>query len=274
MKRPAAVRRVFRPAVMIFTRLLVIALLAAAGIAAEVSERKLVWDETAKEIEAKIGQREATLTFGFTNSTPSELTIHKITTSCGCTAAKAKPVPWMVPPGATDEIRVTMDLRGRSGLLSKTVFVQTSAGVSVLNPRVRIPQFVPLTPSNFSARSAPANRGGMNNRLANLRIATADRQAVFKGDCARCHVEPARGKTGKPLYAAACGICHDAEHRAAMVPDLTKLARPTPAEYWRHWIEHGKPNSLMPAFAQGQGGPLSDAEVESLVEDLSRKVRK
>jgi hypothetical protein len=42
------------------------------------------------------------------------------------------------------------------------------------------------------------------DRLRNIQLAMADRQVVFKNDCAECHAKPAIGKTGQPLYEAAC----------------------------------------------------------------------
>ncbi len=83
------------------------------------------------------------------------------------------------------------------------------------------------------------------NRAKNQGLAKADRQAVFKGECAKCHAEPTKGKIGRELYAVACGICHEAEHRASMVPDLKALNKPTSRDYWLQWIAHGKADTLM-----------------------------
>jgi len=111
------------------------------------------------------------------------------------------------------------------------------------------------------------------DRTNNQKMALADRQAVFKGDCIRCHVTTAKDfgghdKMGQDLYAAACGICHEAEHQASFVPNLHRLPEPTNAEFWKNWIMHGKPGTLMPAFAKAEGGILSDEQVESLVQYL------
>jgi len=116
---------------------------------------------------------------------------------------------------------------------------------------------------------------GQMNRGANQQLALADRQAVFKGDCARCHVAPTVAKMGKELYEAGCSICHDAAHRATMVPDLHAPKQPIADDlsarwlYWAKWITEGKPGSLMPAFAQGHGGPLTKEQIASLVNYLS-----
>jgi mono/diheme cytochrome c family protein len=107
------------------------------------------------------------------------------------------------------------------------------------------------------------------DRAQNVKIATADRQAVFKGDCATCHVQPGEGKYGLALYEADCAICHEGEHRATMVPNLHALKTPTTVEFWRIWIAHGKPGSLMPAFSTADGGPLSDMQITSLATVLA-----
>jgi mono/diheme cytochrome c family protein len=99
--------------------------------------------------------------------------------------------------------------------------------------------------------------------------AKADRQAVFKSDCASCHLKKVEGKYGQQLFDAVCAICHEARDRATMVPDLHNLKVPTNEEFWRTWITIGKPGSLMPAFATSQGGPLNDMQIASLAAYLN-----
>lgn len=101
-------------------------------------------------------------------------------------------------------------------------------------------------------------------RARDLAAAKIDRQAVFHGECATCHLKNIQGKYGKPLYDSVCAICHEAEQRATMVPDLHNLKTPTNDEFWRTWTAHGKPGSLMPAFATSDGGPLTDIQIASL----------
>src|SRR5262249_19885208 len=92
-----------------------------------------------------------------------------------------------------------------------------------------------------------------------------------KGDCVKCHVDTAKDaagnqKTGKDLYAAVCGVCHEAQHQASFVPNLHHLPEPKKdLEFWKNWITHGKPGTLMPAFAKSEGGILPDAQIDSLV---------
>jgi hypothetical protein len=98
--------------------------------------------------------------------------------------------------------------------------------------------------------------------------ATTDRQAVFKGDCTKCHVTPAIGKSGRELYDAACGICHDSPHRASFVPSLYTLNHPTDYNFWKQWTGEGKPGTVMPAFSSKHGGPFTDEQIESLARNL------
>jgi mono/diheme cytochrome c family protein len=75
---------------------------------------------------------------------------------------------------------------------------------------------------------------------------------------------------GADLYQAGCAICHDAQNRAPMVPPLHPLEHLGAADYWQQWISNSKPSSLMPAFAKAYGGPLSEAQIGSLVSYLSQ----
>ncbi|HEX7654797.1 MAG TPA: cytochrome c, partial [Verrucomicrobiae bacterium] len=104
---------------------------------------------------------------------------------------------------------------------------------------------------------------------AGIAAAKLDRQAIFKGDCASCHLKNVAGRYGLELYRQACAICHEAEPRATMVPDLNHLNLPTNVEFWRTWITYGKPGSLMPAWSISQGGPLNDMQIASLAQYLN-----
>lgn len=216
-------------------------------------ERALVLDATSKDYAAQPGEQSCTFTFRATNTSSADIVVTQIRTSCGCSVAKLPAQPWRLAPGATGEFQIVVDLRGKRGLLAKTAIIDTERGYKQIDFRITIPE--------------PDPRDEM--RLRNLLIAQSDRQAVLRGECAQCHVEPARGKLGRELYAAACAICHADEHRASMVPDLRALS-PAPApEVWRALITHGKPGTLMPAFAQAHEGFLTDAQIDSLVEYLT-----
>jgi cytochrome c553 len=146
-----------------------------------------------------------------------------------------------------------MSCAANPGRSSKRSPVHTDKGHKVLMVKSTIPPPSADPPDGYESRPQSTDRasgpaGGVQGRLR------------------PCHVEPVIGKMGKELFTAACGICHEAEHRASMVPDLHQLKVTPNAEYWKFYIVNGKPATLMPAFAQAQGGPLSDAQIASLVE--------
>lgn len=223
-------------------------------------ETVLAWDGLVKEVNLKPGETTGRFTFAFTNTAPEEVTIQFVRTSCGCTAAKLPPLPWKIPPGGTGAFEVDMDVRGKNGVVTKTVTVETTAGYRYLTVRASVP-------------AATGNVMAAAERSRNLQIALADRQAVLKGECATCHVTPGLGKLGAELYDAVCGVCHEAEHRASMVPNLRALSRPLSADEWRRIIRSGKKDSLMPAFAASEDGFMTDAQIESLVQYLTGPFR-
>lgn len=215
----------------------------------------LAFDAETKEYITKPGEFLASFVFNVTNISSGEISINHVQTSCGCTTAKMPPMPWKIAAGGSGQIPINMNVQGKSGVVLKTVTLLTDKGLKQLMVKTTIQQMDPnlMTPAD---------------RERNQLLAKADPQAIFKGDCARCHVEPVIGKVGRELYTTACGICHDAEHRATMVPDLRNLPNDTSADYWKLMVTMGKPNTLMAAFAQSHGGPLSEMQINSLVEYL------
>jgi mono/diheme cytochrome c family protein len=213
----------------------------------------LTWEADVKEYHAKMGDAVAPTTFYLTNTSPVAVVVNSVVTSCGCTTAHLPPMPWTLAPGADGKIDINMNLAGKMGTVIKTITVNSTAGAKVLQFRVIIPD-------------------PQVERTANMQLAQADRQAVFKGSCAACHAAPAEGKTGGELFKAVCGVCHEAANRASMVPDLQHLPHPTSRDHWHAWITGGKPGSLMPAFKKTQGGPLSDEQIKSLVDYLEQAI--
>jgi cytochrome c553 len=217
----------------------------------------LVWDELLKSADATNEQPLVKFTYAFTNITPKSVTILAVRPSCGCTTAELPPVPWMIPAASNGVIKLTVNLQGKSGTLFKSVNISTDKGRKELMLRINIQPPPPLPKLTEEQRDA------------NIAAARKDRQAVFKGDCASCHLRKIEGKYGQPLYETVCAICHESPDRIAVVPDLRKLQVTTTEEFWRSWITYGKPGSLMPAFATSQGGPLTDMQIASLAAYLN-----
>jgi mono/diheme cytochrome c family protein len=224
------------------------AILLAFGAAWTGAAQSLAWNSVYQKQDAKLGATNVHFVFNLTNtSAASDVLITAVRPSCGCTTAKVPPLPWRLDPGVAGQIEATVDIHDKRGTVSKVITVESSAGTNLLTLVITIPE----------------------DRSRNMALAKADRQAVFRGDCASCHVQPTVGQTGAALFHAACGICHESDHRATMVPNLTALKKPTGREYWDTWVRHGKAGSLMPAFAKAEGGPLDEDQIRSLVDYLT-----
>lgn len=219
----------------------------------------LIWDAESKSVNLTNGETNYTFTFSVTNVSKQEVTITKVQPSCGCTVAKTPANPWVLKPGDHGSLQLDIDLRGKYGTLAKNALVNSTAGFKVLQLQINLP-----APSNL-----PPALGNFESRIQNIHKSMADRQAIFKGDCASCHAEPAKGKSGQALYYAVCSICHESAHRASMVPDLANLPRPLSREDWIKSVTEGKPGTLMAAFSKkADHGPLSDEQIKSLVDYL------
>ena len=215
----------------------------------------LVWEAESKDYTSKPGERYADFKFWFTNTSKAEVFIISAQSSCFCTVAKLPSTPWQIVPGTNGSIDVKMDLAGKSGVVTKAVTVDSTAGRKTLLVKTTI------TPAVSVPGMADADR------LKNMQTALADRQAIFKkAECVSCHFDPATGVVdGAQLYKGVCGVCHDSEHRASTVPDLRRLNHPTDAEHWRRWIVYGRAGTMMPAFTKAEGGPLDEKQIEAIV---------
>jgi hypothetical protein len=91
--------------------------------------------------------------------------------SCGCTTAQLPPMPWVLEPAANGQIKLTVNLAGKSGTLFKTVSITTDKGSKTLTLQIKI--LPPVVPTLTDA-----------DRMHGVEMAKADRQAVFKNDCA------------------------------------------------------------------------------------------
>jgi hypothetical protein len=99
----------------------------------------LKWDADLKEYALKTGETSAAFTFNATNTSNAEISIDALRTSCGCTVAQLPTTPYKLAPGSSVAINVAMDLRGKAGLITKSVNVETSAGGKTLLVRANVP---------------------------------------------------------------------------------------------------------------------------------------
>jgi hypothetical protein len=231
----------------------------------QVPANALSWDVTEQRRAVHDSDQPVMFRFQMKNVSQAPVLIENVSTSCGCTTTETRAVPFSLAPGDSELIQVSMNVNGKSGTVTKSLLVQGSHASWILLVTVELPPPADIDPvAGVSKGVAMSAR----SRGKNIGLAKADRQAVFKGDCARCHTHYAEEQFGHDLYLGACAICHDAEHRASMVPDLRVVDESRDAAYWRLHISDGIEDTLMPAFATEKGGILSDEQIESLVKFL------
>ena len=210
----------------------------------------LVWDAMQKTAAPKFEDGVARFEFHVTNTSERPVIVRQIRASCGCTTFDAPRMPWTLAPGARGTVKAAVDFLGKEGEIAKDLLIGTVEGTQRLVMVIQVP---PMDPAM---------------RERNQVLAAANRQAVFRGDCAACHAAPAESRFGIDLFEAVCAICHQSKHRASMVPDLIVAKERRDAAWWTRWIEEGRPGTLMPGFAQTHGGPLNEPQVQSLVDYL------
>jgi mono/diheme cytochrome c family protein len=219
----------------------------------------LAWDADVKENTTTNGETSVPFVFGVTNVSKEEVVITGTQASCQCTVASLPSTPWVLGPGSNGQINVAVNVAGKIGTVTKNVTIYLSN----------------YPPQNLTVKAEipPPPPMSDEERVKNQELAKSNAQAIFKGTCADCHLTPSRGRTGAYLYETLCGVCHEAGQRqASMVPNLHSLPKPTDYEFWKKTIANGKTNSLMPAFSVERGGPLSEAQINSLAEYLARSI--
>ncbi len=218
----------------------------------------LVWQSPSQTNSATPDDVTTQFVFKVRNVSTTEVVIDDLKPSCGCTVAQLPSQPWRIGPKEAGQFAALVDLRGRRGQLFKEIKVISSNAPETLKLEIDIQP----GPQNLTPQ--------MQYRIWGQKLAATDHQTVFKKDCVGCHLVPAFGKSGEPLFHTTCGICHEAEHRATMVPDLAALKTEIDTNYWRDWVTHGKAGTLMPGFTATEGGPLDDAQIDSLVKYLTK----
>ena len=133
-------------------------------IAAPADANALVWAGESREYTSKPGDRFARFTFWFTNVSASEVLITSARGSCSCTKAQLPATPWRIPAGTNSPLEITMDLAGKSGTVTKSVTVESTAGRKVLMVTTTV---TPASPQAGSSMNDPERVKNMQAALAN-----------------------------------------------------------------------------------------------------------
>lgn len=166
------------------------------------------------------------------NLTGQAIKIKSIEPSCGCTEAVA--IPKILLPGKQGIIRVTLNTTAKIGKVLKTLDVFTD---------FREKPFI------FKFRASITHTVGKSLNAS----------VIFQGNCRKCHVgSKMASKKGEILFNAVCFMCHT-NYSALGMLSKTKLKKA---------IFEGVPGTSMPGFAKTSGGPLSPAQIESLIDFL------
>lgn len=98
-------------------------------------------------------------------------------------------------------------------------------------------------------------------------------KSIFASECRSCHVDKGMDKIGQELYEADCAMCHGSLDERNHVRALSGPRLAEDLQGLRQVISVGTRSGAMPGFSVGAGGPLSDLQIESLV-NLFRKWEK
>lgn len=117
-------------------------------------------------------------------------------------------------------------------------------------------------------RGGRRNRPGLAVALALLLAAGCDLPG--KPDPAKRWKPPGQVDDFGTLYGMHCAGCHGADGRLGPAPPLNDalFLAVAPGEALRQVISHGREGTLMPAFGQEAGGPLTPKQVGILVETM------
>jgi len=156
--------------------------------------RLLAWDCDIKESMLTNGEGNARFEFSVTNLSPTNVIITGTRSACGCTEVRLPSTPWVLGPGASGTMAVTLDVSNQTGTIVKSVEIDVlSHGTEYVLVKAIIP-FKPFSPDKKRA-PAPA-------------------RLVSAPSCAKCHL----GSDPVGDYEVKCLACHGGNARTLKSP--------------------------------------------------------
>ena len=230
----------------------VLVLLLSLAVAGETGTGPIIrFEKTAHDFGKLPSDSKVAFSWSFRNIGDAPLKITGTRPQCGCTATVQDDT--LIPPGGSGSLEITFDPAGLSGSIRKSLAVRTNER-SERRTLLEIMATVIPVERKVEEGTHPPTAG----------------QSLLIGSCAGCHAAPAAGRTGADLYAAVCAMCHGDNATGGLAPSLREqdyLASRDDVEL-HGYITYGSANPKMPGFSALMGGPLSEPQIDSLVELL------
>lgn len=222
------------------------------GFAQDISAPKIDFPEKDFDLGKVEEGVELRHTFKISNLGSKLLLIKSAFSTCGCTVPHLKKKE--IKPGETVDLEVMMDTSMKQGKVDKQIEIHSN---DPTNP-------VATLHIKADVKGAHADLG-------------EDKTAkIFSGRCAACHVQKGIGKSGEELFFADCAMCHG--FRGGGIPGVAPPLVPADyhnqefSDYRKRIVSFGsKTHRSMPGYLDRAGGPLTEKEIDSLIDYLRRK---
>lgn len=185
--------------------------------------------------------------FQVQNAGGTDLKITEAKSTCGCTTVTLGNA--VVPAGGHTSISVEIDTALKQGHVDREITVRSN------DPKA------PLVSLFLKADILDPHKS----------LTGSVQAKIFQGRCAVCHVNEGIDKEGEDLYLADCSMCHGFKAQGGFAPGLMRLNLDNKlvAKQVTKIITDGSPtHRSMPGFGKAKGGPLTEAQIASLIEYL------
>jgi cytochrome c553 len=189
-------------------------------------------------------------TFKFKNDGLGKVKIGDTESSCGCTTASAALKEYAA--GEAGEMEVVVDTKGKKGIIVKTVTLTLENNTV---EKVELSLAMKLEPPPHPP-------------LGELRNINAE---PF---CKRCHLESGEGQSGIFLFHRVCSQCHGKKGTGGfgIAFNNAKWQKIDDARI-KKVIKAGVADKFMPSFVDGVTPPLTEEQVDSLVQYIRSLVQ-
>lgn len=231
----------------LLTSVLALGLVVCHGCSTTKPQPHIDFDSTTHDFKSVEEGTEVRHTFVVKNTGNADLKIAEAKSTCGCTTVNLQKN--VVTAGGTTTIDIMIDTALKQGHIDREITLKSNDPVK------------PMTSLFLKA----------DIKDPHAMLGANVQSKIFQGRCAVCHVNEGIGKTGEDLYLADCAMCHGFKAQGGFAPALNGLnvENKIIAKRVRKVIAEGSPtHRSMPAYAKEKGGPLTAAEIDSLIEYL------